>query len=182
MTSTMSGHCSRVWPDRLSLDHRQRIKTMLELEVSLWRIVADGGLWTTGPAVAQAPAIAVLELAGAVLAWTVDDPAYAAPRITFTDVSAAEWLWRLVRTSGHATLLDALDGTVPGAPMDLPTVTVASESTGALRRLAVGHWARRWWPASFAMLARPRSGTAGRRAGRADGTGAGVHRRRHRGR
>ena len=113
------------------------------------RIVADGGLWTTGPTVAQAPAIAVLELAGAVLAWTVDDPADAAPRITFTDLAAAEWLWRLVGTSGHTALLDALDGTAPGAPIELPAVTVASDSTGALRRLAVGHWTRRWWPASL---------------------------------
>lgn len=113
------------------------------------RIVVDGGLWTTGPAVAQAPAVAVLEVAGAVLAWTVDDAADTATRITFTDVSAAEWLWRLVGTSGHAALLDLLDARVPGAPVDLPLVEVAPESVGALRRLALGHWARRWWPASL---------------------------------
>ena len=107
-------------------------------------------MWTTGPAVAQIPAVAVLEVAGAVLAWTVDDPADAAPRITFTDVSAAEWLWRLVGTSGHAALLAALDGRTPEAqPIDLPVVHWHPSGVGALRRLAVGHWARRWWPASL---------------------------------
>lgn len=114
------------------------------------RVVADGGLWTTGPAVAEAPAVAVIELAGAVLTWTVDDPAGpAATRITFTDVAAAEWLWRLVGTSGHTTLLEALTDRDPAAPVDLTGVELATNAIVALRRLAVGHWARRWWPVSL---------------------------------
>jgi hypothetical protein len=114
------------------------------------RIVADGGLWSTGPAVADAPEVAVIELAGAVLAWTVDDPAgAAATRITFTDATAAEWLWRLVGTTGHAALLDALDGRYPSAPIDLPGIEVAAEPILPLRRLALGHWARRWWPVTL---------------------------------
>ena len=61
------------------------------------RLVTESGLWATGPAVAEAPAVAVLEVSGAVLAWTVDDPAGAeAAHVTFTNVTAAEWLWRLV--------------------------------------------------------------------------------------
>jgi hypothetical protein len=114
------------------------------------RIVSDGGLWVTGPAVADTPEIAVIELAGTVLAWTVDDPAgVAATRITFTDVTAAEWLWRVFGTTGHGTLLEALDGRELGAPIDLPDVEVATDAIVPLRRLAVGHWARRWWPVSL---------------------------------
>jgi hypothetical protein len=114
------------------------------------RIIAEGGLWTTGPAVDGAPAVAVLELAGAVLEWTVDDPAgAAATRITFTDVAAAEWLWRLVGPAGHSALIDALDGPAPDASIDLPGVEVSTDAALALRRLAVGHWARRWWPVTL---------------------------------
>ena len=38
------------------------------------RLVADSGLWSTGPPVAPSPLVAVLEVSGAVLSWTIDEP------------------------------------------------------------------------------------------------------------
>lgn len=124
------------------------------------KFVADSGLWSTGPTVAAAPAVAVLELSGAVLAWTVDEPtdiadtgvsaAPVSPHITFTDVTAAEWLWRVVGEAGHVALLAALDdGTLEeGRTVDVAGMEPSPAALGPLRRLAVGHWLRRWWPAS----------------------------------
>jgi hypothetical protein len=113
------------------------------------KFVADSGLWSTGPTVAAAPAVAVLELSGAVLAWTVDDQSGAA-RITFTDVLAAEWLWRVVGEDGHVAVLAALgDGVADdGRVVDVAGVEPSPDALAPLRRLAVGHWLRRWWPAS----------------------------------
>jgi hypothetical protein len=95
--------------------------------------------------------VAVLEVSGAVLSWTVDEPSDdAATQITFTDVSRADWLWRVVGDSGHVTLASAVDGPAPDAPhsIELNGVDIVPGSLGPLRRLAVGHWLRRWWPAS----------------------------------
>jgi hypothetical protein len=113
------------------------------------RFDADSGLWSTGPTVAATPAVAVLELSGAVLAWTIDDPSGAA-RITFTDVPAAEWLWRVVGEAGHVAVLAALGDDVAedGRVVDVPGVEPSPDAMAPLRRLAVGHWLRRWWPAS----------------------------------
>ncbi|MDT5328339.1 MAG: hypothetical protein QOF25_5491 [Mycobacterium sp.] len=113
------------------------------------RFVADSGLWSAGPTVAAPPAVAVLELSGAVLAWTVDDPSGAA-RITFTDVPAAEWLWHVVGEAGHVAVLTALgDGMADdGRAIDVTGVEPSPDALAPLRRLAVGHWLRRWWPAS----------------------------------
>jgi hypothetical protein len=113
------------------------------------KLVADSGLWSTGPTVAESPGVAVLEVSGAVLAWTVDDRS-AAARITFTDVRAAEWLWRLVGEPGHVAALTELgDGVAEdGRAVDLAGVEPSPAELAPLRRLAVGHWLRRWWPAS----------------------------------
>jgi hypothetical protein len=115
------------------------------------RLVNESGLWATGPTVAAPPAVAVLELDGAVLAWTVDDPSgVASTHVTFTNVDAAEWLWRVVGQRGHVALLAALGGRSPdGAQaIDVPDVELSPAALAPLRRLAVGHWLRRWWPAS----------------------------------
>jgi hypothetical protein len=115
------------------------------------RLVTESGLWATGPAMDEAPAVAVLELSGAVLAWTVDDPAGAeSTRITFTNLAAAEWLWRVVGQPGHVALLTALGARTArdGQPVDIAGVEASPTALGPLRRLAVGHWLRRWWPAS----------------------------------
>lgn len=90
---------------------------------------------------------ALLEVSGAVLSWPVDDPAAAdAPQFTFTDVRRADWLWRVTGEAGHATVVAALTGVAQGR--ELAGVDLIAGSTDRLRRLALGHWLRRWWPAS----------------------------------
>lgn len=104
------------------------------------RLVADSGSWTAGPAVSEAPAVAVLEVSGAVLAWTVDGPTDAAStRLTVTDVAAADWLWRVMGPVSHAAVVAGADST---------EFSLAPNAFEPLRRLAIGHWLRRWWPES----------------------------------
>ena len=113
------------------------------------RLVADSGLWSTGPLAEPTPLLAVLEVSGAVLTWTVDDPSGAA-QITFTDLPRADWLWRILGESGHTAVAAALGGRSPDEPqtVELAGVDVREGSLDPLRRLALGHWLRRWWPAS----------------------------------
>ena len=72
------------------------------------KLMSDSGLWSTGPFVAPSPLQAVLEVSGAVLSWTVDDPA-ADPQITFTDPARADWLWRVLGEAGHRAVASAVD-------------------------------------------------------------------------
>jgi hypothetical protein len=111
------------------------------------RLVAEAGLWSTGQQVALPPLAAVLEVSGAVLSWTVDDPSSTA-HITFTDPSRADWLWRVLGEPGHSALAATLQGRIPDQAVELTGVEVAPGSLDRLRRLALGHWLRRWWPAS----------------------------------
>ncbi|QLL07234.1 hypothetical protein [Mycobacterium vicinigordonae] len=92
-----------------------------------------------------APLIAGLEVAGAALFWVVTDPPDAADavQVSLTDPARADWLWRVVGADGHLAILSAAAGTT-----DLPDVAIVPGSLAALRRLAIGHWLRRWWPAS----------------------------------
>ena len=69
-------------------------------------------------------------------------------QITFTDPVRADWLWRVLGESGHVTLAAALDGRTPDAAIEVTGVDLRPESLEPLRRLALGHWLRRWWPAS----------------------------------
>ena len=113
------------------------------------RLVRDSGLWRTGPVVPAGPTAAVLELSGAVLAWVVDEsPASVA--MTLTDTAVADWLWRVVGEDGHVALLAAIDAAdARGADeFEVPGVRIHADALTALRRLAFGHWLRRWWPAS----------------------------------
>ena len=109
--------------------------------------MSDSGLWSTGQHAAPTPLVAVLEVSGAVLSWAVDDPA-AVAQITFTDPVRADWLWRVLGEAGHVTLAAALDGRTPDAAIEVTGVDLRPESLEPLRRLALGHWLRRWWPAS----------------------------------
>ncbi len=111
------------------------------------RLVTEAGLWRTGPDVAPVPLTAVLELGGAVLSWTVDEPE-TPPQITFTDPDRADWLWRVLGEDGHRALASATAGAA-GGDVDLAGVEVRAGSLDPLRRLALGHWLRRWWPASI---------------------------------
>lgn len=115
------------------------------------KLVVDSGLWSSGPQVRPAPEVAVLEVAGAVLEWTVDDASDADPRIIFTDIGAADWIWRLSGPEGHAALITATGAGAPsdGQIVDAGGLELAPEPVAALRRLAVGHWLRRWWPTSI---------------------------------
>ncbi|MEZ0359637.1 hypothetical protein [Mycobacterium sp. SA01] len=114
------------------------------------RLVADSGLWRIGPAVAAVPLVAVLEVDGAVLAWTVDESATASGvQITLTDPGRADWLWRVLGEDGHHALAAATaEPPDHDAGVDLSGFEVRSGAVDGLRRLAVGHWLRRWWPAS----------------------------------
>ena len=115
------------------------------------RLIADSGLWSTGQRVPQTPLASVLEVSGAVLSWTVDDPAgsAAAAQITFTDPARADWLWRVLGEPGHVALAEAMTPRPPGAAVELTGVDLLPGSLEPLRRLAFGHWLRRWWPASL---------------------------------
>jgi len=110
------------------------------------RFVAESGLWTTGRTEPATPLVAVLELSGAVLSWAIDDPREAAAQIAFTDVSRADWLWRVLGEAGHVAVAAALAGEPRG--LEVTGVEIVPGSVAPLRRLAVGHWLRRWWPAS----------------------------------
>lgn len=115
------------------------------------RLVADSGLWSTGSvdAAVATPLVALLELSGAVLSWTMDEADDAAPHITFTDVSRADWLWRILGEAGHVALVSAVnDATGQPHSIELTGVDLVPGSVAPLRRLAIGHWLRRWWPAS----------------------------------
>lgn len=113
------------------------------------KLVADSGLWSTGPLAEPTPLLAVLEVSGAVLTWTVDDPS-APASITFTDLSRADWLWRILGESGHTAVAAAVGNRSPEAQsVELAGVDVREGSLDSLRRLAFGHWLRRWWPASY---------------------------------
>ncbi|KAA0108366.1 hypothetical protein [Mycolicibacterium sp. P1-5] len=113
------------------------------------RLVADSGLWRVGPPVAAVPLAAVLEVDGAVLAWTVDESPRQGAQITLTDATRADWLWRVLGEDGHHALASATvappDET---AGVELSGVEVRPGALDGLRRLAIGHWLRRWWPAS----------------------------------
>lgn len=118
------------------------------------RLVADSGLWATGPASEATPLAAVLEVSGAVLSWTLDEPREpgvaddAATHIAFTDFGRADWLWRVLGESGHVALASVMGAADEPRTVDLAGVDILPGSLRPLRRLAVGHWLRRWWPAS----------------------------------
>lgn len=116
------------------------------------KLDAESGSWSTGRLTEPAPLVAVLEVSGAVLSWVVGRAGDRAdvPIITFTDYRRADWLWRIVGEAGHVVVVDALRaaGDGPTRAVELPGVAVLPGSVDALRRLAFGHWLRRWWPAS----------------------------------
>lgn len=113
------------------------------------RLVADAGLWTVGPTAAETPLAAVLEISGAVLSWTVDDPpGDERVHITITDLPRADWLWRVFGEAGHVTLASAAAEGAGQSSLELAGVDIVPGSVAPLRRLAIGHWLRRWWPAS----------------------------------
>jgi len=113
------------------------------------KLIADSGLWSTGPVAEPMPLVAVLEVSGAVLSWAIDDDAEAVSFV-FTDLARADWLWRVVGENGHSAVAAAVgDRSVADEQtVDVARVGVLPGSVDQLKRLALGHWMRRWWPAS----------------------------------
>ncbi|CAN5869634.1 hypothetical protein BH10ACT9_BH10ACT9_10920 [soil metagenome] len=111
------------------------------------RLVADSGLWSTEHPAAPVLMTAVLEVSGAVLSWRVDEPSQL--QIAFTDLRRADWLWRVVGEAGHVELAAQIRPyPTPGATVDLAHLGFEPNAVAPLRKLAMGHWLRRWWPAS----------------------------------
>ena len=114
------------------------------------KLMSDSGLWSTGPSVAPSPLArrARGEWSGAV----VDGRTILVPiaQITFTDLSRADWLWRVLGENGHRAVASAVDHAPPeeSHAVELNGVDMVPGSLDSLRRLAFGHWLRRWWPAS----------------------------------
>ncbi|MEU9794793.1 hypothetical protein AB0E27_30050 [Streptomyces sparsogenes] len=105
----------------------------------------DGAVRLGGEPAGPAFTRAVLDVAGAVLTW----PVLGAPGLPAAQVHdagrAQQWLWALYGERVAA----AVHGCAAREPTD---VTVAAEVTtlaGGAARLAFGHWAARWWPASY---------------------------------
>ncbi|WP_329348181.1 hypothetical protein OG226_05810 [Streptomyces sp. NBC_01261] len=111
------------------------------------RIAADpatAAVPATGPAAAPDFARAVLDVAGAVLTWSVlGDPV--PPVAEIHDVGRAQqWLWAVYgeRVAGAVHACAAAELADVGVPSDLTPLA------GRAARLGFGHWAARWWPAS----------------------------------
>jgi hypothetical protein len=111
------------------------------------RLRADAGLWIAGQETEPPPLAAVLEVSGAVLSWTIDGRP-GDTQITLTDLSRADWMWRILGEAGHVTLASSLETAAGPHTIELNGVDIAPGAVEPLRRLAVGHWVRRWWPAS----------------------------------
>ena len=110
------------------------------------KIGVESGLWTTGNVERALPLVTVLEVSGAVMSWTVDEQR--APQIEFTDAARADWLWRVVGERGHVAVAAVTEGPTDSAvAIELDGIDVDTEAVEIPRRLALGHWLRRWWPA-----------------------------------
>ncbi|MER7688422.1 hypothetical protein [Streptomyces sp. NPDC097610] len=88
---------------------------------------------------------AVLDVAGAVLVWPVaEDPG--PPTAYVHDVGRAQqWLWAVY---GERTAA-AVHACAAAEPDELRAAADATALAGSAARLAFGHWAARWWPASY---------------------------------
>jgi hypothetical protein len=114
------------------------------MEVQVTR-AGDGTVRIGGEPAGPAFTRAVLDVAGAVLTW----PVLGGPGLPTAEVHdagrAQQWLWALYGERVAAAVHHCAAGE-PGG------VTVAAEVTalaGGAARLALGHWAARWWPASY---------------------------------
>ncbi|WP_327111619.1 hypothetical protein OG206_02300 [Streptomyces sp. NBC_01341] len=89
---------------------------------------------------------AVLDVAGAVLEW----PVLAVPRPPAAHVHdarrAQQWLWAFYGERVAAAVHDTMAGDGPDRILVGADATPLADSAA---RLALGHWAARWWPASY---------------------------------
>ena len=100
------------------------------MKISTTPITGDRPTWST----------MTLEVAGGLFTWDLDA---AEPYLQLWRPDEASWLWRLVGEAGH---VEALTAAAASKPLDLDVTAPAELSL--LRRLAWGHWLRRWWPTS----------------------------------
>ncbi|MFH9200595.1 hypothetical protein ACH4KO_19490 [Streptomyces anulatus] len=108
--------------------------------------VEDGTVRIAGPSIGPAFTQTVLEVAGAVLTWPVLGPT-GLPAAEIHDVGPAQqWLWA-VYGERVAAAVDAVASGTPAAELTLPERPTALAEGAA--RLALGHWAARWWPTSY---------------------------------
>ncbi|HEY9313901.1 hypothetical protein [Williamsia sp.] len=111
------------------------------------RMQSESGLWVVGRVDDETPVVAVLEVSGAVLSWTVDTAG--PPQIAFTALDQADWLWRVIGETGHVAVMNAIGetGGATNRTVEVDGVEILPGTLDTARRLAVGHWLRRWWPA-----------------------------------
>ncbi|MFJ9566849.1 hypothetical protein ACIRQQ_43300 [Streptomyces fuscichromogenes] len=106
----------------------------------------DGTVRVAGPSAGPTFTRAVLDVTGAVLTWPVLGPT-GLPAAEIHDVGQAQqWLWA-VYGERTAAAVDAVASGAPAAeltPSERPTALAESAA-----RLALGHWAARWWPTSY---------------------------------
>lgn len=88
---------------------------------------------------------AVLDVAGTVLVWP-DVADLGLPTAEVHDVGRAQqWLWAVYGEHVAA----AVNACAAGDVDDALVVAEATALAGSATRLAFGHWAARWWPASY---------------------------------
>jgi hypothetical protein len=107
--------------------------------------VADGVVRIDGPAAGPPFTRAVLEVAGAVLTWPVLGSCGLPTAEIHDPGQAQQWLWA-VYGERTAAAVDALASGTPATELTLPEQATALAEGAA--RLALGHWAARWWPTS----------------------------------
>ncbi|WP_406346109.1 hypothetical protein [Streptomyces sp. NBC_00648] len=117
---------------------------------ALHRAETDGGGLAVGADFGQG----VLDVAGAVLTWPVSgEPG--SPSAEIHDAGRAQqWLWALYGERVAAAVHDRAAQEPLGVPVteeDLGVRVAADPAAlaGSAARLALGHWAARWWPASY---------------------------------
>ncbi|MFD4558491.1 hypothetical protein ACFWP5_29965 [Streptomyces sp. NPDC058469] len=88
---------------------------------------------------------AVLDVAGAVLTWPVlGDPVL--PVAEIHDVARAQqWLWAVY----GERVAEAVHACAAGELVDVRAPADTTRLAGSAGRLGFGHWAARWWPASY---------------------------------
>ncbi|MEV2245560.1 hypothetical protein [Streptomyces sp. NPDC049970] len=116
------------------------------------RITTDRGSGPGGPVPDRAGdaadpgfGLAVLDAAGAVLTWPVLHGSGLPSAEVHDTRRAQQWLWALYGESVAAAVQDLASGEQGGVRV---TAGVTALADGAAR-LAFGHWAARWWPASY---------------------------------
>ncbi|WP_329270447.1 hypothetical protein [Streptomyces pseudovenezuelae] len=113
------------------------------------RVAADAVPGQTGGDDESAPGAdftrSVLDVAGALLVWPVLG-ARTPPVAYVHDVRRAQqWLWAVYGDGVAAAVHDAAAGELTGVRVRARTGALA----GTAARLGLGHWAARWWPASY---------------------------------